>query len=69
MATSTTVAFTATAGRIVLTEADGGARELGAPAHLLKAPDYRTRDPIGWVVASEFDVNSTASGTVTITAA
>ena len=69
MASSTTVAFTATAGSVVLTQADGGARVLGAPADILKSTDFKTRDPIAWVVASEFNENSTGSGTVTISAA
>ncbi len=64
MATTTTLSFTADAGGISL----GGSRFFGPPAELVTA-DFKNREPIAWAVATEFNVNSTGTGTVTISVA
>ena len=63
MATSTTVAFTADAGKFTI-----GGRTFGPPAEVAGL-DFKGREPVAWAAAQEFLVNSVTSGTVTITAA
>ena len=64
MATTTTLSFTADAAGIDL----DGRRFFGPPSELA-TDDFRRREPIGWAVATEFNVNATGSGTVTISVA
>ena len=63
MAVSTTVSFTADAGKLVL-----GSRTFGPPAEVATG-DFQNREPVAWAAMREFVDNGTTSGTVTITAA
>ena len=63
MSTTVTISFTATAGSLVM----GGSHTYGPPAELAK-DDFKTRDPVAWAAAQEFNNLGTTSGVVTITA-
>ena len=62
MATSTTVSFTADAGKFTV-----GARTFGPPAEVA-GDDFKGREPVAWAIAQEFNNLGTTSGTVTVTA-
>ena len=64
MATTTTLSFTVDAAGLDL----DGRRFFGPPSELA-TDDFKRREPIAWAVATEFNVNATASGTVTISVA
>ena len=63
MSTSTTVSFTADAGKLVL----DGSRHFGPPAEIA-TDDFKGREPLAWAAAQEFNVNGTASGNIVVTA-
>ena len=63
MSTTLTINFTANAGDFDL----DGSKFFGPPAELANS-DFKTRDPIAWAVAQEFNNLGTTSGVVTITA-
>lgn len=63
MTTTVTINFTANAGGFDL----DGSKFFGPPAELANS-DFKTRDPIAWAVAQEFNNLGTTSGVITITA-
>ena len=63
MTTTVTIPFTADAASVVL----DGSHTYGPPAELSK-DDFKTRDPVAWAAAQEFNNLGTTSGNVTITA-
>ena len=69
MSTTTTVSFTADAGKFTLAGSpSAGSRSFGPPAEVATA-DFKHREPVAWAAATEFLVNGVTSGNVTITAA
>ena len=63
MTTTVTISFTANAAGFDL----DGEQFFGPPAELA-SDDFKTRSPVAWAVAQEFNNLGTTSGTVTITA-
>ena len=63
MSTTLVIPFTADAGNLVI----DGSHTFGPPAELT-SDDFKTRSPIAWSAAMEFNNLGTTSGNVTITA-
>ena len=63
MTTTLTIPFTADAANVIL----DSSQHYGPPAELT-SDDFKTRDPVAWAAAHEFNNLGTTSGNVTITA-
>ena len=67
MTVTVTISYTASASEVVIDSESGGSRSFGPPAEIVRG-DLKTRDPVAWAAAQEFNLNGTTSANVVVTA-